>query len=817
MRKTAFWKTAWFVAVALTLLVFLASIGGLFQSLESRAYDIGFQISSRLPSQQITIVAIDEKSIAQLGTEAWSPKVLARLTDILAAAPAKLIANGVVAASALPDDGYGYLRQLSNLLAQSHPGSDPASPVIDQVVRLLAEADLQLNGEQRLAVSYAKAGRVLLPMWPATTDAGDARPNLPSSTLLRPHQLTGRGGEGIIQVGRMQLPAEPISRQAAGFGYLAAASTTARVWHREPLLVRSQTEIYLSFSLLVAARSLDLDIADIEPISGRELRLGALHVPVTAAMEINPFQYPSSNKRAAFRIVSLIDVLSGAAPSTDFAGKLVLVGMATPLPGLTQDLSILHVANSVSSILQGDWIVVPAWGSWVGLAVLLIVGIYLGAVLPRLSLLGAWLSSIGLMLGLVALQFGLMLGVGYWFPFTASIVLLLVGVGLCLLHRTRFDHMGETGGTVDERHAETAAQGPRADNVAWAGGASWSDPVLLDGLYRLARDYEDQNLFSPAEVVYRQIASLQAAYRDVDQRLLVVGKHCGEPPLRREMTPLTLLGRYRLERVLGQGAMGTVYLGRDPTINRVVALKTMDFAQEFEADELAEVRQRFFREAETAGRLNHPNIVTIYDAGEENGLAYIAMEFLAGHDLVEASKAGHLLPLPEVLSIVAQVADALDYAHQNRVVHRDIKPANIMYLPATRLVKVTDFGIARISDTSRTRAGTVLGTPSYMSPEQLAGKKVDGRSDLYSLTVTLYQMVCGQLPFAGESLAQLMYRITHESPLDIRSISPELPSCVLQLIEKGLSKNAAARFQQGAEMAAAVRACLDQLTTGIAP
>ena len=269
-----------------------------------------------------------------------------------------------------------------------------------------------------------------------------------------------------------------------------------------------------------------------------------------------------------------------------------------------------------------------------------------------------------------------------------------------------------------------------------------------------------------------------------------------------------MLGRYQVEKELGKGAMGVVYLGRDPKINRVVAIKTMALAQEFAEDELAEVKERFFREAETAGRLNHPNIVTIFDAGEEHDLAYIAMEFLKGKDLVPYSKAGNLMPLPRVMSIVARVADALSYAHENHVVHRDIKPANIMYEPESDQVKVTDFGIARITDSSKTKTGMVLGTPSYMSPEQLAGKKIDGRSDLFSLGVMLYQMSCGKLPFEGDSMAQLMFRIANEPHPDIRTVNTALPDCVLAIIDKALTKDPDARYQTGAEFAKDVRTCM---------
>jgi len=237
----------------------------------------------------------------------------------------------------------------------------------------------------------------------------------------------------------------------------------------------------------------------------------------------------------------------------------------------------------------------------------------------------------------------------------------------------------------------------------------------------------------------------------------------------------------------------------------------MALSQEFEADELEDVKARFFREAETAGRLNHPNIVNMYDAGEEHDLAYIAMEFLKGQDLAPYTKPDNLLPLPKVLGIVARVADALAYAHSLNVVHRDIKPANIMYDAASDTVKVTDFGIARITDSSRTKTGMVLGSPSYMSPEQLAGSKIEGTSDLFSLGVSMYQLLCGKLPFYGDSMAQLMFRIASEPHIDIMTVRPDVPFCVAAVINKALAKNVSERYQGGADMADAIRKCAASL------
>ena len=330
------------------------------------------------------------------------------------------------------------------------------------------------------------------------------------------------------------------------------------------------------------------------------------------------------------------------------------------------------------------------------------------------------------------------------------------------------------------------------------------DGRLMETLYTLALDFERQRQFGKADEVYRHMAGHNPAFRDIQQRLRR-GNAMPDPP---RSARVLSSGRYQVEKALGKGAMGLVYLARDTKINRVVAIKTMALAQEFEESELAEVKERFFREAETAGRLNHPNIVTMYDAGEENGLAYIVMEFLKGGDLVPHTKRGQLLPLPQVVSILARVADALAYAHGNNVVHRDVKPANVMYELASDQVKVTDFGIARLTDASKTKTGMVLGTPSFMSPEQLTGKKVDGRSDLFSLGVTLYQMLCGRPPFVGESLVQLMRKITGEAPPDIRSLNPLVPDDLARVVERALIKDVALRYQTGEEMARDLRECL---------
>src|SRR6266852_819193 len=290
------------------------------------------------------------------------------------------------------------------------------------------------------------------------------------------------------------------------------------------------------------------------------------------------------------------------------------------------------------------------------------------------------------------------------------------------------------------------------------------DETVMDNLYNLALDFERKRQFNKAEAAFRYMADYNPKFRDLEARLSRA----------KQMSETVLLG----------GAQ------THPGGNLV----------------LGGVKERFFREAETAGRLSHTHIVTIFDAGEEHDLCYIAMELLKGKDLVPFTKQGNTLPIEKVVSIMARVADALGYAHKQNVVHRDVKPANVMYEPENDVVKVTDFGIARITDSSKTKTGMVLGTPSYMSPEQLQGQKIDGRSDLFSLAVSLYQLVCGKLPFEGDSMAQLMYRIANEHAPDILQYNSSLAPALVAFLDKAMSKDAGERYQTGEEFAGALRA-----------
>jgi serine/threonine-protein kinase len=273
---------------------------------------------------------------------------------------------------------------------------------------------------------------------------------------------------------------------------------------------------------------------------------------------------------------------------------------------------------------------------------------------------------------------------------------------------------------------------------------------------------------------------------------------------------ITNLGRYEITGELGRGAMGVVYKAKDPLIDRDVAIKTIDL-QNLDPEERKDYEARFYQEARAAGRLNHPNIVTIYDLGENNGIAYIAMEILEGNELHQLLSNGQPLSTEQVLDIAIQVAEGLAYAHEHGIVHRDVKPSNIMLLKNGQ-VKIADFGIARMeSSLLKTRVGVVMGSPLYMSPEQVKNSGIDARSDIFSLGIMLYKMLTGQLPFTGDSANTVMYQIAHETPRSPGSLNPQIPATLQSIVAKCLEKRPEDRYQDALALSLELRECRDTL------
>lgn len=833
-RRLDVWRTDGFwSALAALVVAALCAATGVSQRLEQVLYDAATRVSAPPPLPEIAIVGIDDASLAALGPWPWSRDTHARLIDQLATSGAKTIVYTPHFTEPQSDRGLGYVRKIRETLATAGDGS----PLAAELGRIAADADLALDTDARLASAIQRAGNVLLASRYASTGTPAALPAyVRRSTLPDP-------GTYATPVQAAQHPIGVLGAVAAGVGHLYAGADRDGQVRRVPLLLQYDNAGVPSMALLAAQHSLHLGSSDIRiQEASASLRLGGLHIATDSVAALRPRTQTSPDGSPGFPTHSFANVLDGKTPADSFKDKIVLVGATTEALAATgrvqgeraTALPVNLLAHTLSSIRLGLGVLEPAWATLACGLTFAGVLLYLGLAAPRARKLTGLGVGAALLLILVGIEWVLLRHAGLWIPLTLPALGLLAGVAAGALLR------GD-GAQTQSQSAE-AAEANRMMGLALQGQGQLdmaferlrkvpASDALLDNLYHLAEDFERKRNFAKAKAVYEHILRHNRQYKDTRSRYKRVraqAQSAGAPHSQPASVPpadtasprlpgdatlgVPMLGRYHIDREIGKGAMGVVYLGRDPKIGRVVAIKTLALGQEFEGDALVDARARFFREAETAGRLQHPHIVTIFDAGEEHDLAYIAMEFLKGRDLTHACSQEHLLPVPTVLSIAARVADALDYAHAHNVVHRDIKPANIMFDSATDAVKVTDFGIARITDSSKTRTGLVLGTPSFMSPEQLAGKKVDGRSDLYSLGISLFQLLTGTLPLRGASMTELMHKIASVDAPDIRGLRPDLSPAIAKVVALALQKRPEARYQTGRQFAADLR----QATAGTA-
>jgi serine/threonine-protein kinase len=831
MKAGAFWRADWFAGVVILLATVVLHLSTDFiGTLERRFYDFASTSTTRQPSDRIAVIAIDDQSIANIGRWPWPRDVHAKLIDQLSAAKAKTVVHTAFFFEPQVDPGLVFIRKMKDALGNT----TDAGSANEQIGTLIAEAESALDTDAVLAASMQKAGNVLVPSV-FTLGEQQGKPDNPLPTYALKSALDDLNGFSINAV-RGQQPIELLGNAAAGIGHLNQFPDVDGAVRVEPLLVNYYGKAVPSMALLAAWKSLNLAPTDIKLNAGESVQIGKLRVRTDEAALMLPQFYRGHDGKPAFAVDSFYDVLTGKIPASKYTDKIVIIGATAagvgvqfPVPGYTSLSPAETVAHITSSILNEHFIVQPSWSVWASLGAFLLIAAYVIAGVPRLSAGKAATVTSVMFVMLLAVEFGLLSTAATWIKLVFPAAALVLGHLALTTKRFLMTEAGKV--KADEESAETnrmmglALQGQGQLDMAFDRfrRVPMADAVM-GNLYSLALDFERKRQFNKAEAVYQHMAAFDPDYKDLKAKLNRAknlsetvmlgggGTHPGGTMLLDGgAVEKPMLGRYQVEKELGKGAMGVVYLGKDPKIGRVVAIKTMALSQEFAGDELIDARERFFREAETAGRLQHQNIVTIFDAGEEHDLAFIAMEFLKGSDLADYCKGGQLLPVAKVLSIVARVAEALAYAHTQNVVHRDIKPANIMYELESDTVKVTDFGIARITDSSKTKTGLVLGTPSFMSPEQLAGKKVDGRSDLYSLGVMLYQMLAGVLPFRGDSMSELMFKIANEEAADVRIIRPELSENLANVVALALSKRPETRYQTGDQFAADLRAVEAQM------
>ncbi len=866
--KTKLWQKDWLIALIIAIVFLILFNSNTLQSLERFAYDWGVRSSQSEPNENIAVIAIDQESLNNLGRWPWPRDLHSQMVDLLSDSGAKAIGFTTFFSEEQIDPGYVYIDEMRTALAKSQllkGGRDAqgnktilAGPLLSKLAKgnnlndfaavekpivelygQMSDSLSVLNVDKQLAISMKKSSKVLLPMI-FHIGVPQGNPDIEMPLAISKYAIKNVEITDTVAANDFFAPEtyfiEPtidiLARQSQGIGHLTAIPDVDGGIRSEPLVFSYFDEYYPSLSLLLAAKSLNLSTKDITLNVGEGVTIGNLKIATDNNFQMQTFFYNNKNNQAAFQIDSFYDVLVGNIPADKYKNKIVLIGATAAGLGSSQLTPIdstmapvVTLAHSVSSILNEDFYTVPTWSLMASLGVFLLITLFLMFVLPRLSAKGGAVITLVLLLALIAAHYFMMTTQSKWIQLMIPAALLVVGYLVSTTKRFFVSERGKLSSDLESSESNRmlglAFQGQGQLDMAFEKFRKCSkDEDLSEPLYNLALDYERKRQFAKAGNVYSYIAEFAPEFKDIQQRLtrskkmedtIMLGGSGGAATangtlvLEGEDVAKPMLGRYQVEKELGKGAMGVVYLGKDPKISRTVAIKTMALSQEFEEDELKDVTERFFREAETAGRLNHPNIVTIYDAGEEHDLAYIAMEFLKGHDLGNKTKPGSLLPLEVVIDITAKCADALHYAHQQSVVHRDIKPANIMFHQESGELKITDFGIARITDTSKTKTGMVLGSPSYMSPEQLSGKHVDGRSDLFSLGVMFYQMITGSLPFKADSMAALMFKIANEKHASVKEHNPQLPASIDAFIDLALEKDPSKRFQNGDIMAKALK------------
>ena len=825
-------------------------------ALERAAYDLALGLApERRPDGDVVVVALDDASLAALGPMPWPEARRAELLERIAAGAPRAIGVALRLPEQAPAEvGAG----LAALRAAAAAGEPPpvADPALVLVPPLAERADLtpQLDALERsldpagpLAAVLPRAGKVVL----AAPDVrGDALARAEGGAARLPPTLTAHALGGVVpgEPGLLaSLPpprgvaasdarpaaltalAASLTTPAAAVGFVADAEGAAGARVR-PLARAYGGAVLPSFALAVAAIGDEGGLASVGGELSGTVTLGGRALPLEGAAFVRPYYYRAG--ASAFRTLSASEVLAGRSPADAFSGQLVVVGITAAGVAHTFDTpvdpampAVLAEAHLISALRLGDLIGVSGLGLVWQLLALAASGALLYLLFARTRTWIAFAAGGTLLLALALAELLLLVTAATWLPLL--MVTQAVGAGLFAVAAKhalegRSATVTAARGAADLEVGELLRNQGQLDKALERLLRCPPTEGLSAQLYQLGLDLERKRQFSKAALAFERIKQLDASFQDAAVRAdrnralegqVMIGTMVGTIApqlLSGDGTQKPRLGRYEIEKEIGKGAMGVVYLGKDPRIGRVVAIKTMPLNQEFEGAELDEMRERFFREAQAAGRLSHPSIVTVYDVGEEHDLAYMAMDYLTGVSLEKHCKAPALLDYDDVFAICIQVAEALDFAHAQRVVHRDIKPANIIWDPQAKRAKLTDFGVACLIDASKTKTGTVLGSPSYMSPEQVAGAHVDGRSDIFSLGVMMYQMLSGELPFKANQMTALMYKIANEKHPDVRNYNPRLPPCAGAIINTALQKEPAKRFPTAGKFAEALKVCRQQ-------
>jgi len=720
---------------------------------EMAIYDKYFQLKGKTEvPDDIQVIAIDDISIRLVGKWPWNRNVVAQLVEKISQQNPRVV----------------YL----NLPFTDDPLED------------------SLGYTDSLAASIREAGNVVLPY--RYTPAYYAASGLTLPGYVRRNAYVQFDNRTMfdkyppIKAGSIHLPTKQLAEAASNLGFEGVSFDSDRYIRSSPLILEYAGEYLPSAAFVISQNYFDSFREGIKVEVGKSILVGPRTIPIDnqGRMKIN-FNGP----QGVFKYISAQDVLNETIGKRELSGKIIIVAytaagsvdiFTTPVYQAMHGVEI--TANTIENIIHNHFLKGVGDSEMINLLLILAIGILSAIILPRVSLLYRIIILSIFLIVMANLSFVLFTSFDMltqvFYPMIMIIFFIIAAPTIKIL-RNVGDSNAEDEDEIDYDAliAGTPAAGISVETDTKSRFTTRVGVTQPQNGQR--RSGEEQNQTAVATMPMATGSSGLPAGTDN-------------------------FGRYKVIEAIGQGAMGTVYKGLDPAIDRPVALKTIRLDNIIDAKEVEELKARLTREAKAAGNLSHPNIVTIYDVGEEQSLQYIAMEYLEGKTLEDILASDYNWDYKTLCKIMIQICEALDFAHEHGVIHRDVKPANIMVLGDDR-IKVMDFGIARLDQSNITQSGVALGTPNYISPEQLKGQAVSRRSDIFSLGVVFYEMLTRHKPFKGDTISALIYSILHTTPPPPSEINFDVPRIFDKIIAKALSKDPDLRFQTSREMADILR------------
>lgn len=744
-----------YILITIFVLALYSDQHSLPEKIETKLVDLMFKYrGTHNPGTDITIVTIDDKSLDQVGYWPWENDMLASLIYQISNGGPKVIGLDIPLNKKLLSD----------------------SPSL-----------------QTLTLVVKKAGNVILPLKFGLAEgpqfADPVPPAVMRSSYFTYDSFIKLKSKPPLSAKDISYPEPNLAKASADLGFINTEVDRDQKTRNEPLIINYGDNYYPALAVQVAKRFLQIPSSDVKIDPGNKVQLKDLDIPIDnqGRMLIN-YNGPAG----LFQTYSAVDILKQKVEPSQFKNKIVLIGLsasglapAVNTPFVFGLPEVEKTAQVVENIIHKNFLN-SANSFSIGLLLIILIGGFSAFMLPRVSLMYRFIILGVFMFVLINLNFILFSAFGVisktFFPFLELLFFLAASPAI--------------KSTEEQKKAEKRR--------AYREFEEYEEEEYEVPSYKREDRYVEPDSRSATKTI---TVKVEDSYETMDIPAIEEEKKQSKTPtptLSGAAPTFTEFGRYKVVETIGKGAMGMVYKGMDHAIDRPVALKTirLDFA--VDPSEVEELKVRLVREAKAAGKLSHPNIVTIYDVGHQGEFQYIAMEYLKGHTLEKLIKKGMEWNYKILANIIIQICDALDYAHSKGIVHRDIKPANIMVLEDFK-IKVMDFGIARFDANNMTQTGVAMGTPNYISPEQLQGKQASARSDIFSVGVVLYELLTGEKPFRGETITALIYNILNTNPPGPSTLNPKVPPFFDRVLERAMAKNSEERYQTARDMSFTLR------------